>query len=133
MPRNIFVNLPVNDLERSKAFFAALGFSFNPQFTNEIGACMVIDANSYAMLVTKPFFQTFTPNLIADARATTEVLVALSYDSKAEVVAMIEKAVEAGGNTYSDPKDHGFMYQHGFQDLDGHIWEVFWMNPDHVA
>ena len=132
MPRSIFVNLPVSDLERSQAFFAALGFSFNPQFTNEIGACMIIDSSSFVMLVTKPFFQTFTPNPIADARATTEVLVALSYDSKAEVMAMIEKAVSAGGNTYGDPKDHGFMYQHGFQDVDGHIWEVFWMNPDHV-
>lgn len=124
MPKNIFVNLPVTDLERSKAFFAALGFSFNPQFTNEIGACMVIGANIYAMLVTKPFFQTFTPNAIADARATTEVLVALSYDSKAEVV--------AGGNIYSDPRNHGFIYQHGFQHLENHIWEVTWMNPDHL-
>ncbi len=132
MPRNIFVNLPVKNLEASQAFFRALGFSYNAQFTNEAAACMVIEENIFAMLVTEPFFQTFTPNAISNARVSTEVLVALSCESRAEVETMVAKAVAAGGNTYNQAKDHGFMYQHGFQDLDGHIWEVMWMNPEYL-
>ena len=132
MKRNIFVNLPVKNLEATQTFFSALGFSYNAQFTNETAACMVIEDNIFAMLITEPYFQTFTPQPIADARASTEVLIALSCQSRAEVESMVKNAVAAGGNTYNEAKDHGFMYQHGFQDLDGHIWEVMWMNPDYV-
>ncbi len=132
MSRMMFVNLPVENLEQSKTFYTQLGFTFNPQFTNETGACMIISESNFAMLVTKPFFQTFTPNPIADAHTTTQCLIAINCESREEVVSMIEKAVAAGGKTYKEPNDHGFMYQHGFQDLDGHIWEPFWMNPEHV-
>ncbi|HYD77522.1 VOC family protein [Ramlibacter sp.] len=129
MPRQTFVNLPIRDMARSRAFFAALGFSFNPQFTNEQGACMVIqDGASYAMLLVEPFFQGFTKKPIADARKGTEVLIALSCDSREEVDAMVKKALAAGGTAPNAPQDHGFMYQHGFEDLDGHVWEVFWMD-----
>lgn len=129
MPRQIFVNLPIRDMARSRAFFAALGFAFNPQFTNEQGACMVIqDGSSYAMLLVEPFFQGFTKKPIADARKGTEVLIALSCDSREEVDAMVKKALAAGGTAPNAPQDHGFMYQHGFEDPDGHVWEVFWMD-----
>jgi predicted lactoylglutathione lyase len=128
MARKIFVNLPIRDMARSRAFFAALGFDFNPQFTNEQGACMVISEDIYAMLLVEPFFQTFTPKRIADARETSEVLVCLSCDSRQEVDALVKKAVAAGGRTYKEPQDHGFMYGHGFEDPDGHIWELAYMD-----
>jgi predicted lactoylglutathione lyase len=128
MARKIFVNLPVRDLERSKAFFSALGFSFNPQFTNEQGACMVISEDIYAMLLVEPFFQTFTKKPVSDGRST-EVLVCLSCDSRDEVDALVRKAVAAGATTPNAPQDHGFMYGHGFEDLDGHGWELMWMDP----
>jgi predicted lactoylglutathione lyase len=128
MARKIFVNLPVRDLERSKAFFSALGFSFNPQFTNEQGACMVISEDIYAMLLVEPFFQTFTKKPVSDGRST-EVLVCLSCDSRGEVDALVRKAVAAGATTPNAPQDHGFMYGHGFEDLDGHGWELMWMDP----
>lgn len=128
MPREIFVNLPVQDLQRSKAFFAALGFTFNPQFTDENAACMIIqDGSNYAMLLTEKYFATFTSKPVADATKATEVLIALSLDSRAAVEAMVAKAREAGGSTPRPAKDHGFMYQHGFDDPDGHGWEVFHM------
>jgi uncharacterized protein len=128
MLRQIFVNLPVRDLPRSKAFFQALGLEFNPQFSNDKGACLVIAENIYAMLLVEPFFQTFTQLPISDARKATEVLIALSCDSRAEVEALVAKAVAAGATTPNAPQDHGFMLQHGFADLDGHQWEVFWMD-----
>ena len=131
MARKIFVNLPIRDMERSKAFFGALGFSFNPKFTNEQGACMVIaEGSSYAMLLVEPFFQGFTKKPIADARKTTEVLVCLSCDSREEVDALVKKALAAGGTAPNAPQDHGFMYAHGFEDLDGHVWELVWMDPN---
>ena len=129
MSRQIFVNLPIKDMEKSQAFFKSLGFSFNPQFTNEQGACMVIsENNNYAMLLVEPFFQGFTKKPIADATQTTEVLIALSCDSRAEVDELVANALAAGGTTPNAPQDHGFMYQHGFADPDGHQWEVFWMD-----
>jgi uncharacterized protein len=131
MGRQIFVNLPVKDLPRSKAFFESLGFGFNPQFTNEQGACMVVsEGSSYAMLLAEPFFQGFTKKPIADAKESTEVLVCLSCDSRAEVDELVRKAVAAGGKAPNPVQDHGFMYGHGFEDLDGHIWEVMWMDPN---
>lgn len=129
MARMIFVNLPVKDLDKSMTFFKALGFSFNAQFTDETAACMVISETIFAMLLTHEKFASFSPKPIADTNATTEVLNALSCDSRAEVDAMVQAAVAAGGTTYNAPQDHGFMYGHGFRDLDGHVWEVFWMDP----
>jgi uncharacterized protein len=131
MAREIFVNLPIKNMERSKAFFGALGFTFNPQFTNDQGACMVIaDGSIYAMLLVEPFFQTFTKKAIADASKTTEVLLCLSCTSRAEVDDLVKKAIAAGGSAPNAPQDHGFMYGHGFQDLDGHIWELMYMDPN---
>ena len=129
MGRKIFVNLPIKNMERSQAFFRSLGFSFNPQFTNEQGACMVIAEEIYAMLLVEPFFQTFTKKPIHDAKKGTEVLVCLSCESRAEVDDLVRKALAAGGTAPNAPQDHGFMYGHGFEDLDGHLWEVMWMDP----
>ena len=128
MTRQIFVNLPVKDLERSKAFFAHLGYSFNPQFTNEQAACMVISDTIYAMLLVEPFFQTFTKKPISDAKASTEVLLCLSCDSREHVDSLVAKALQAGGTAPIDKQDHGFMYGHGFEDLDGHQWELMYMD-----
>ena len=127
MNQQIYVNLPVKDLERSKAFFGALGYSFNPQFSNQDGACMVVSDSIYVMLLTEAFFQGFTKKAIADASKTTEVLVCLSCDSRAAVDEIADKAKAAGGSWPNAPKDHGFMYQHGFEDLDGHMWELVYM------
>ena len=128
MFRQIFVNLPIQDMARSQAFFKALGLSFNQRFTNEHGACLEIGENFYAMLLVQPFFQGFTQKPISDAHQSTEVILALSLDSRAEVEDVIARAVAAGATTPNAPQDHGFMFQHGFADLDGHQWEVFWMD-----
>jgi uncharacterized protein len=131
MSRKLFVNLPIKSMEKSRAFFKSLGFSFNPQFTNEQGACMVISADhSFVMLLVEPFFKTFIKKPIADAGNMTEVIVCLSCDSRAEVDALVKMAVAAGGKTPNAPQDHGFMYGHGFEDLDGHLWELVWMDPN---
>ena len=130
MASQIFVNLPVKDLDRSVEFFTALGFTFNPQFTDETATCMIVSENIFVMLLTHEKFQTFTPKPICDATKATEVLVCLSLASRAEVEAMVAKAVAAGGKTYNQPQDHGFMYQHGFQDPDGHIWELVHMSGE---
>ena len=111
------------------AFYEAIGFRNNPRFTDDTGACMVISDDIYLMILTHAKFKQFTPKPIVDATAGTEVLTALSRDSRADVDDIIRKALAAGGSTYAEPKDHGFMYQHGFQDPDGHIFEVFWMDP----
>lgn len=128
MFRQIFVNLPIRDMARSRAFFEALGLRFNPRFTNEQGACLEIGENFYAMLLVEPFFQGFTTKPVSDAHQTTEVLVALSVDSRADVEEVMRKALAAGATAAPGPKDYGFMFQHGFADLDGHQWEVFWMD-----
>lgn len=128
MLRQIFVNLPIKDMARSQAFFKSMGLKFNQQFTNEQGACLEIADNIYAMLLVEPFFQGFTKLPISDAKKATEVLIALSCDSRTEVDEFVAKALIAGGTTPNAPQDHGFMYQHGFADLDGHQWEVFWMD-----
>jgi len=130
MARQIFVNLPIRNMERSRAFFGALGFSFNPQFSNEQGACMVVSDTIYVMLLVESFFQTFTKKPVADARQSTEVLVCLSCDSRAEVDALVKKALAAGGTAPNAPQEHGFMYAHGFEDPDGHGWELVWMDPN---
>ncbi len=129
MPQMIFLNLPVKDLPRSMAFFQALGFSFNPQFTDDTAACMVISDTIFAMLLTHAKFESFSPKPIADTNESIEVLTCLSRESRAGVDAIVKAAVAAGGSTYNAPQDHGFMYGHGFRDLDGHVWEVMWMDP----
>lgn len=129
MSTKIFVNLPVKDLNRSIDFFTRLGFTFNPQFTDETATCMVVSEDIFVMLLTHDKFKTFTPKEICDATKSTEVLVCLSLESREGVEEMVRKAVAAGGSTYNEPKDHGFMYAHGFQDLDGHIWELIYMEP----
>jgi uncharacterized protein len=128
MPTKIFVNLPVRDLERSKEFFGKIGFTFNAQFTNDKAACMVIGENIYAMLLTEEMFKTFTKKEISDAKKTTEVLLAVDAESREKVNEMVTKAVEAGGSVYRDAEDHGWMYEHSFADLDGHQWEVLYMD-----
>ena len=133
MSRQMFVNLPIKNMARSQAFFKSLGFSFNPQFTNDQGACMVVSENhNYVMLLVESFFQGFTKKAIADATKTTEVLICLSCGSRDEVDGLVRKALIAGGTAPNPPQDHGFMYSHGFTDLDGHVWEVMWMDPNAV-
>ena len=129
MAKKIFVTLPVRDLRKSMNFFSKLGFPFNAQFTDETAACMIISEDIYVMLLTESKFKTFTPKQICDTIKSTEVLVCLSSASRNEVNEMVRKAVAAGGTTYKEPEDHGFMYGHGFQDLDGHIWELAFMEP----
>ena len=133
MSRKIFINLPVQDLDRSVAFFTALGFSFNPQFTDANATCMVVSDDIFVMLLVKPFFQGFTGKTIVDASQATEVLVCLSCESRAEVDALVAKALAAGGTAPRPPQDHGFMYAHGFEDLDGHIWELAGMDTSALA
>ncbi len=128
----IFVNLPIKDMKRSRAFFAALGYEFNPQFTNDQGACMVVSDKIFVMLLVEPFFQGFTKKAIADAHKTTEVITCLSCTSRDEVDAQVKKALAAGGTSPNPPQDHGFMYGHGFTDLDGHVWELAYMDPSAV-
>ena len=133
MHKQIFVNLPINDMQKSQAFFKKLGYSFNPDFTNDQGACMVAGDNLYVMLLVKDFFKGFTGKPVADATQTTEVLVCLSCESRAEVDDLVARAVAAGGTAPRAPQDHGFMYAHGFEDLDGHIWELVHMAPGDAA
>lgn len=129
MPQMIFVNLPVKDLETTKGFFGKLGFSFNPQFSDENTACLVISDTIFAMLMTEPRFKDFTKKEIADASKTTEVLLALSAESREKVDELADAALAAGGSPANEPQDLGFMYGRSFQDPDHHIWEVMWMDP----
>jgi predicted lactoylglutathione lyase len=124
----MFVNLPVKDLDRSVHFFTKLGYKFNPQFTDENATCMIVSDDNYVMLLVEPYFKTFVPKPIVDAKKNIEALVALSAKSREEVNRIVETALAAGARRYAEPKDHGFMYQWGFEDLDGHIWEYFWMD-----
>lgn len=132
MISQIFINLPVKDLNKTVAFFTHLGFTFNAQFTNEDATCMIMGGNIFAMLLTEPFFKGFTKKEIADAAKTTEVITCISVESRAKVDEMVAKATEAGGKA-SQPQDHGWMYQHGFEDLDGHLWEVMYADASAIA
>lgn len=132
MATKIFVNLPVKNLSQSVEFFTKLGFSFDAQFTDETATCMIVSDDIFVMLLTHDKFKTFTPKAICDATKSTEVLVCLSSESREKVDDMVRKAVAAGGTTYNDPQDHGFMYGHGFQDRDGHIWELIYMEPNAI-
>jgi uncharacterized protein len=124
----IFVNLPVKDLNKSVEFFTKLGFDFNPQFTDENATCMIISEHIFVMLLVEDFFKTFTKKEITDATKSTEVIVSLSAESKENVEGLVKKALAAGGKASSEPMDQGFMYQWGFQDLDGHLWELIYMD-----
>ena len=125
----IYVNLAVKDLKRSIEFFRGLGFSFNPKFTDENASCMIVGDNIFVMLLAENFFKSFTNKPLVDAKKATEVLVAFSCASRAQVSEIVSKAVARGARTPLEPKDYGFMFQHGFEDLDGHMWELFHMNP----
>ncbi|MGH6860747.1 MAG: VOC family protein [Phyllobacterium sp.] len=126
--RMIFVNLPVKNLEASKAFFASLGFSFNPDFSDDKAACMIIEENIFAMMLTHERFKDFINNEISDAARAQEVLIALSSGSRAEVDDTLAKALTAGGKEWKPVQDYGFMYSCSFQDPDGHVWEIVHMD-----
>jgi predicted lactoylglutathione lyase len=132
MPTQIFVNLPVKDLNKSVEFFTKLGYTFNPQFTDENATCMIISDTIFVMLLVEPFFKSFTKQEITDTATSNESIICLSVNSRADVDLMVSKAVEAGATAPSAPQDHGFMYGHGFTDLDGHIWEYSWMDPTNI-
>jgi hypothetical protein len=127
MATQIYVNLPVKYLERSVAFFTRLGYTFDPKFTNEQATCMIIGRDIFVMLLVEPFFRCFTSKPLSDATKATEVILSLSVESRAAVDELVARAVAAGGTTPRPAQDHGFMYQHGYDDLDGHAWEVFHM------
>ena len=128
-PHKLFVNIPVGDLQRSIRFFESLGFTFNRQFTDATATCMLVGEDAYFMLLTKDRFTGFSNRPLGDPRTQTSALFAVSVNSRAEVDEMVNKAVAAGGSYAVDPQDHGFMYGWSFYDLDGHHWEVFWMDP----
>lgn len=130
--RKVFINLPVKNLKRSMEFFSKLGFEYNQQFTDEKAACMILSEEAYVMLLTQPFFQTFTRRALCDSSQHTEVLLAVSCDSREEVDRMVGIAVAGGGKHAMDPQDHGFMYNWSFYDLDDHHWEVLWMDPSTI-
>ena len=129
MPRQIFVNLAVADLPRSVEFFKGLGFAFDPRFTNAQGSMMHVNDDAKVMLLAKPFFQTFTQKTIADSARTTEVISCFSAENRAAVDDLCQKAFALGGRRCREPQDYGFMYQWAFEDVDGHIFEVVWMDP----
>lgn len=128
MARKVFINLPVKNLERSVSFFTKLGFSFDPQFTDDKATCMIIEEGSFVMLITESFFQTFIEKQICDAKVATEVIISLDTNSREEVQQLVAKAEKLGGTVYKEPQDYGWMYQHGFGDLDGHQWEIIYMD-----
>ncbi|CAG9251262.1 MULTISPECIES: VOC family protein [Paraburkholderia] len=130
MHKQIYVNLAVNSVEKSKAFFSQLGFTFDSRFTNEQAACMVIGENIYAMLLAKDFFQTFTSKTLCNPKESTEALICLSCDSRAQVDDLADKALASGGASARPAKDHGFMYERSIEDIDGHIWELVYMDPN---
>ncbi|MEK4538165.1 VOC family protein [Peribacillus sp. FSL K6-1552] len=124
----IFVNLPVKDLNASIEFFTKVGFDFNEQMTNENATCVVISESIYVMLLVEDYFKTFTKREIPDTAKSTEAIVALSVKSKEEVDEIVNKALDAGGKPFNEAIDHGFMYGWSFQDIDGHLWEIFYMD-----
>ncbi|MGQ0507856.1 MAG: VOC family protein [Myxococcaceae bacterium] len=127
--KKIFLNLAVKDLKKSMTFFSKLGFEFNPKFTDEKAACMIVSSEAFVMLLSEPFFKTFTQRPVSDPSKTTEALYALSCDSRAEVDELVTKAIDAGGKHAMPKQDHGFMYGWSFYDVDDHHWEVLWMDP----
>ncbi len=132
MSTKIFVNLPVKDLRKTAEFWKNLGYSFNKQFTDEKSVCLIIGKDIYVMLLIDVFFKTFIKKEIADSSKVTESIIALSAESREKVDELVEKAYKAGGISYIEPQEHGWMYSRSFQDLDGHLWEVVWMDPKRV-
>lgn len=132
MATKVFINLPVKDLDRSISFFTNLGFRFNPQFTDDKAGCMIISESIFAMLLTEPYFATFTKKAVSDATIATEVLITLDADSREEVQRIIGQAKESGATIHFEPQDHGWMYQHSFADLDGHQWEIAYMDASQI-
>ena len=132
MASKIFLNLAVKDLKKSIDFFTTLGFSFNPQFTDEQATCMIIGENIFAMLVTEQRFKDFTKKEICNAHKNTEVLIAIDAESREKVDEMVKTAVDAGGSIYMEPQDHGWMYGHSCADLDGHQWEIMYMDENAI-
>ncbi|HCS39575.1 MAG TPA: glyoxalase/bleomycin resistance/extradiol dioxygenase family protein [Anaerolineaceae bacterium] len=132
MINNIFVNFHVKDLEKAKEFFTQLGFKINPQFTNEEAACVILGPNMYAMLLIEKLFIDFTKRPVSEAPKIAEVITSLFLENRADVDVLADKALRAGALNYTDPLDLGYMYSRSFQDLDGHLWEVGWMDPNHV-
>ncbi len=130
MSTQIYLNLPVKNLNHSIEFFTKLGYTFNPKFTNENGTCMIINEHIFVMLLVENFFKSFTDKSICDATQSIEAIIGLTCASRAAVEEVIRKAVAAGATTPRKPQDHGFMYAHGFADLDGHFWEFFYMDQD---
>ena len=132
MTKQIFVNLPVKDLNRTVEFFTKLGFTFNPQFTDENATCMIVSDDIFVMLLVEKFFKTFIPKEVADATKSSEVIMTLSADSRAEVDRLVDKALGSGGTVSAEAQDHGWMYSRGFQDPDGHLWEFVYMDMNAV-
>jgi uncharacterized protein len=128
MTTQIFVNLPVKDLSRTVEFFKRLGFTFNPQFTDENATCMIINDNIFVMLLVEKFFKTFTKKEICDTTNDTEMIIALSTESREKVDEMMQNVFEAGGKESREPQDHGWMYGRSFQDINGHLWEIIYMD-----
>jgi len=128
MANQIFVNLPVKDLGKTIEFFKKLGFEFNPQFTDENATCMVVNDNIFVMLLVEKFFKTFTQKEICDTTKNTEVIIALSTESREKVDQMLENVIKAGGKESRKPQDHGWMYGRSFEDLNGHLWEIIYMD-----
>ena len=128
MSRLIFINLPVNDLAAAQKFFRGLGFTFDEKFTDESCACMVVSDQAYVMLLDEKRFADFTPKPVADARRSTEAILCVSAESREDVDAFADAALGTGGSVANEPMDHGFMYGRSFHDLDGHLWEVMWMD-----
>ena len=130
MTTQIFVNLPVKDLNETVDFFTKLGFAFNPQFTDENATCMIVSNDIFVMLLVEKFFKTFTKKELCDTTKDTEVIVALSTESREKVDQMINKVIEAGGKEHRKPQDHGWMYGRSFEDINGHLWEVIFMDKN---
>jgi len=130
MTRQIFVNLPVKDLNETVDFFTKLGFAFNPQFTDENATCMIVNNDIFVMLLVEKFFKTFTKKELCDTTKDTEVIVALSTETREKVDQMINKVIEAGGKEHRKPQDHGWMYGRSFEDINGHLWEVIYMDKN---
>jgi predicted lactoylglutathione lyase len=128
-PRKMFLNLPVRDLARTIDFFTHVGFDFDQRFTDESAACMIVNDETYVMLLVQHRFRDFTKKQVADATTQTEMIVGVALDSREEVDELVNRALAAGGQPSNDPMDYGFMYGWSFQDLDGHLWEVIYMDP----
>jgi uncharacterized protein len=133
MSRLTFVNLPVRDLTKSVAFFSGLGFEFNPAFTDDNATCLVVSDKAFVMLLVEPFFATFTTKAVTDRATHTEVIIGVSAESRADVDALVDRALELGGSVVKDPTDEGYMYGRSFYDLDGHAWEVIWMDSASIG